>query len=293
MEARLVVVGGKANKSEVKLKLPAMIGRSRDADITVSHASVSRHHCLVYELDGALVVRDNGSLNGTVVDGQRIKEALLKPGQSLTIGPLTFRADYEFDGEFPRLNAASPAASNGEVAASKPRSAAGPSQREPVEPKAAEPSIAEPERAEEPAPPAEAEDMEPPLPEVSAGEESGAEESAAGEFDFLDEEPAAAPTSSAPSFSFLKESNSSDDADIEDSTAVFRIADDAQPADAKPAEKLPARSKSADKSAAAAAKKAEKSPVRSKPAEKSAAAATKSDDDAELDDFLNSLGLEE
>ncbi|MGH7135055.1 MAG: FHA domain-containing protein, partial [Pirellulales bacterium] len=199
MEAKLVVVGGKANKSEVKLKLPAMIGRSRDADITVSHASVSRHHCLVYELDGALVVRDNGSLNGTVIDGQRVKEALLKPGQSLTIGPLTFRADYEFDGEFPRLGAASPAASNGEVAARKPRvaagpsaagpsgagpsgagpSGAGPSGAGPSEPEVDEPLSAEPEHAEQPTPEVEAKAMEPPLPDVSAGEEPASEESAA------------------------------------------------------------------------------------------------------------------
>jgi hypothetical protein len=105
MEARLIVVGGKANRSEVKLKLPAMLGRGRDVDITVAHATVSRHHCLIYELDGALVVRDNGSLNGTMVDGRRIKEALLRPGQSLSIGPLTFRAEYEHNGSFPVLGA--------------------------------------------------------------------------------------------------------------------------------------------------------------------------------------------
>jgi hypothetical protein len=288
MEARLVVVGGKANKSEVKLKLPAMIGRSRDADITVSHASVSRHHCLVYELDGALVVRDNGSLNGTVIDGQRVKEALLKPGQSLTIGPLTFRADYEFDGEFPRLGDGSPAASNGEAAASKPRSAP-----EPSEPEVDEPSSSDSELLEESTPQEKAEAMEPSLPDISAGEEAGSEEPAADGFDFLDEESAAAPTSSAPSFSFLKESNTSEDDDIEDSTTVFRIADDAQPAAAKPADKSPSRSKPAEKSTAAAAKPADKSSSRSKPVEKSTAAAAKSDDDAALDDFLNSLGLEE
>lgn len=104
MEAKLVVVGGKANRSEVKLKLPTMIGRGRDADLTVAHATVSRHHCMIFELDGALVVRDNGSLNGTVIDGKRVQESLLKPGQMLTIGPLTFRAEYEHNGHFPELN---------------------------------------------------------------------------------------------------------------------------------------------------------------------------------------------
>ncbi|HEV7225446.1 MAG TPA: FHA domain-containing protein, partial [Pirellulales bacterium] len=103
MDAKLVVVGGKANKAEVALKLPTVIGRGRDAGLTVAHATVSRHHCMIFERDGALVVRDNGSLNGTVVEGQRVTEALLKPGDKLTVGPLTFRADYEHSGSFPSL----------------------------------------------------------------------------------------------------------------------------------------------------------------------------------------------
>lgn len=103
MDAKLVVVGGKANKAEVKLKLPTVVGRGRDADLTVAHGTVSRHHCMIYEVDGALVVRDNGSLNGTLIGGERIKEALLRPGDTLTVGPLTFRADYEHSGAFPSL----------------------------------------------------------------------------------------------------------------------------------------------------------------------------------------------
>lgn len=103
MEAKLVVVGGKANKAEVKLTLPAVIGRGRDADLTVAHATVSRRHCMLYEQDGALIVRDNSSLNGTVIEGERIKEAVLKPGETLTVGPLTFRADYEHFGEYPSI----------------------------------------------------------------------------------------------------------------------------------------------------------------------------------------------
>lgn len=269
MEAKLVVIGGKANKSVVKLKLPAMIGRSRDADITVSHASVSRHHCLVYELEGALVVRDNGSLNGTVIDGERIQEALLKPGQSLTIGPLTFRADYNFDGEFPLLGGEP--SSNGETAASKVRPAPAPSG-----PAAPEISFADEEPVEEPSRD-EPEVAESPLPEVFDDEQEAlAGDSSPGGFDFLDEEPAASTTSSKPSFSFLRDSKVGEpqaaQEKIEDSTEVFRIAGDPQPAATEPVAKAPSQAK---------------------PAAKSKAAATQGDDDAALDDFLNSLGLEE
>ena len=50
--------------------------------------------------------------NGTVVDGHRVQEAVLKPGKSLTIGPLTFRADYEHNGYFPVLGVGPDAASH-------------------------------------------------------------------------------------------------------------------------------------------------------------------------------------
>lgn len=94
MEVKLVVVGGKASKSEVTLTLPATIGRSRDASLTIAHMSVSRHHCQLEERDGQIIVRDNGSLNGTLVDGQRITEHVLQPGERIAIGPLTFQAFF-------------------------------------------------------------------------------------------------------------------------------------------------------------------------------------------------------
>lgn len=103
MNARLIVVEGKASRKAVPLKLPTTIGRSRQADVKVGHASVSRVHCQLYELDGALVVRDMGSLNGTFIDGVRITECVLKPGDRLTVGPLTFVAEYEHHGDFPVL----------------------------------------------------------------------------------------------------------------------------------------------------------------------------------------------
>ncbi|MCL6501331.1 MAG: FHA domain-containing protein [Pirellulales bacterium] len=103
MDARLVVVEGKATRKVVQLKLPTTIGRSREADLKVGHASVSRIHCEIYELDGALVVRDAGSLNGTFIDNVRITESILKPGDRLTVGPLTFVAEYEHQGDFPVL----------------------------------------------------------------------------------------------------------------------------------------------------------------------------------------------
>src|SRR5688572_20106335 len=101
MDAKLIVIGGKANKSEVKLKLPTTIGRSRKADLTVAHPKVSRHHCEIFEREGVLMVKDFGSLNGTFIENNRITESVLKPGDKLTVGPLTFVAVYEPTGPIP------------------------------------------------------------------------------------------------------------------------------------------------------------------------------------------------
>jgi predicted component of type VI protein secretion system len=94
MKAKLVVVGGTTETTEVDLHLPAIIGRGRSALITVPHALVSRQHCELVEQDGKLVVRDLGSLNGTYVADQRVTEAVLEPGGLLTVGTVTFRAVY-------------------------------------------------------------------------------------------------------------------------------------------------------------------------------------------------------
>lgn len=99
VQARLTVVGGKASKRTVALQLPTSIGRSRDAGLTVAHPQISRKHCELLESDGFVVIRDVGSLNGTYVDNKRIKEAPLQPDATFTIGPLTFRIQYELDGK--------------------------------------------------------------------------------------------------------------------------------------------------------------------------------------------------
>jgi pSer/pThr/pTyr-binding forkhead associated (FHA) protein len=105
MEARLTVVSGKTNKKTIALTPPTKIGRSRDADLTVPHPMISRRHCEVFETDGLLMLRDLGSLNGTMVGGRRVKEAPLPPQAEFTIGPLTFRAEYQYEGDLSKLPA--------------------------------------------------------------------------------------------------------------------------------------------------------------------------------------------
>lgn len=97
MEAKLVVVGGDAKPRQFEIHLPAVIGRSRGTDLRLRHPLVSREHCEVFEANGILMVRDLGSLNGTFVGDTRIVEQAIpvKPGDLLTVGPVTFRAEYQ------------------------------------------------------------------------------------------------------------------------------------------------------------------------------------------------------
>ena len=98
LEAKLVVVGGDAKSAEVRLKLPTVIGRGKEANLTVPHALVSRRHTEIFEKEGRLFVRDMGSLNGTFVNNKKIEgETLLDPNQLLTLGNITFRAVYKVE----------------------------------------------------------------------------------------------------------------------------------------------------------------------------------------------------
>ena len=96
MKAKLTVVAGPIKESEILLEnFPLTIGRSQTADLLIGYPWISRHHCEFRSDGDLLVVRDLGSKNGTWVNGAPIKEAVLKPGDRLSLGDLTFEAQFE------------------------------------------------------------------------------------------------------------------------------------------------------------------------------------------------------
>ena len=309
MEAKLIVVGGKANRSEVPLKLPAMLGRGRDADITVAHPTVSRHHCLIYEVEGALVVKDNGSLNGTIVDGERIEEAVLRPGRTITVGPLTFRAEYAHAGDFPNLGAgrAPPrAAASAELKFDEPAADVPgelkfvdePAPSTPDEPKLVDeppsPAPSELKFVDESAPaPAEANRLSLGGDDLPVDEPDDSADDSLDDFNFLADEPVAAPSAARqPPAPITPPAAESDD-------ELFRLADE-------PPEPAPAKHRPKDVSAngsstnGAKPKPADRArpeaplPVGAGANDAGANDTVKSPNaDDELNSFLDSLGLEE
>ncbi|MFN0153396.1 MAG: FhaA domain-containing protein [Gaiella sp.] len=64
-----------------------VIGRSREADVQVADADVSRRHCeLVQDSPTTWSIVDLGSTNGTMVNGKRVKRARVEDGDRITIG---------------------------------------------------------------------------------------------------------------------------------------------------------------------------------------------------------------
>ncbi len=63
------------------------IGRSPEADIVIRDEKVSRIHASVILWAGDYVIKDLGSRNGTLINGNMIDVAVLKPGDSIKVGP--------------------------------------------------------------------------------------------------------------------------------------------------------------------------------------------------------------
>jgi hypothetical protein len=88
-------IGG---RSELLGSGGATLGRSREADIVLDDANVSRKHAEVRPSGGSWIVRDLGSTNGVKVNGRRVdpsRPQSLKRGDVIELG--TSRATFELE----------------------------------------------------------------------------------------------------------------------------------------------------------------------------------------------------
>jgi len=82
--SRAVLAGG--GRRTVLSGEKMVLGRSRDCDITVDDANVSREHAELRTTDDGWRVVDLGSTNGVKVNRRRVDQAKLKHGDRITVG---------------------------------------------------------------------------------------------------------------------------------------------------------------------------------------------------------------
>lgn len=94
--AKLVILSqGMAGRSHELKADRTTIGRVDDNLFPIAEASVSSHHCEVLLRGSDVVIHDLNSTNGTFINGEKVTESVLKPGQTLRLGQVELRLEAE------------------------------------------------------------------------------------------------------------------------------------------------------------------------------------------------------
>lgn len=68
-----------------------LIGRHQECDIQIPSRKISRRHCCLAQVGDHLVVRDLGSTNGIRINGVKVPEGKVNPGDELMIGNIRYQ----------------------------------------------------------------------------------------------------------------------------------------------------------------------------------------------------------
>jgi hypothetical protein len=109
--AKLQVLSGPMAGQSYELKVDTTtVGRVEDNAFQIADPSVSSHHCEILLKGADVVIRDLNSTNGSFINGDKITESVLKPGQTLRLGQIELRID---DGSpMPAPSASKPASAS-------------------------------------------------------------------------------------------------------------------------------------------------------------------------------------
>ena len=71
-----------------------LVGRRESCDVVLRFSNVSAHHCELNLRDGYWYVKDLKSRNGTKVNGVRVTERFLEPGDVLSVAKHKYEIQY-------------------------------------------------------------------------------------------------------------------------------------------------------------------------------------------------------
>lgn len=77
---------GRKKKYDLGKKAQTTVGKKDDNDFVIDDSAVSREHMQVEATADSYLLKDMGSTNGTFINGIKVKEAFLAPGDVITIG---------------------------------------------------------------------------------------------------------------------------------------------------------------------------------------------------------------
>src|SRR5216684_707606 len=94
--AKLVVLSaGMTGRTHELTVDKTTIGRVEDNTFQIAEPSISSHHCEVLLRGSEVVVRDLNSTNGTFINGEKVTESVIKPGQVLRLGQIEIKLETE------------------------------------------------------------------------------------------------------------------------------------------------------------------------------------------------------
>ena len=91
------------------------IGRVEDNTFQIADPSVSSHHCEVHLRGSEILIRDLNSTNGSFINGEKIAEQVLKPGQTLRLGQVELKLEAEGAASAPPAPGSPPAPAKKQV----------------------------------------------------------------------------------------------------------------------------------------------------------------------------------
>ncbi len=90
---RIEIIGGVHKGNKFNVPLPCSVGR-RDADIRIRDMTISKRHISFEASEDKIILKDLNSTNGTFLNGQEVREAVLSDGDIIQIGDTSLRIQF-------------------------------------------------------------------------------------------------------------------------------------------------------------------------------------------------------
>jgi len=97
----LTITSGPDKGGSLKLTSPRVVIGRKGADIALNDPEVSRHHCMLEVRDRFVHLKDLDSTNGTFLEEERVRAAVLEDGAEFRVGSSTLRLHFAPKGSFP------------------------------------------------------------------------------------------------------------------------------------------------------------------------------------------------